>query len=243
MNMERQPHATTELASRRLKALRIERLLGLQPVTGPLRLLEIGCGSGGISHYFATHPTLNGQVVAVDVHDNRRVREGYRYVPVQGVELPFADASFDVAISNHVIEQVGGVEEQLLHLREMRRVLRPGGIAYLAVPNRWMIEEPHYRLKFLSWLPRNWRTPYLRLRGRGNYYDCEPLQRHELESMLQRSGMSHRSLCIEGMRATFDIERPTAIATRLLARVPDAMLIPFRSAIPTLIYRLERAEQ
>lgn len=37
-----------------------------------------------------------------------------------------------------------------------------------------MLTEPHYKLKFLSWSPRRWRSPYLRLMGKGTFYDCEP---------------------------------------------------------------------
>src|SRR3546814_18660903 len=98
--------------------------------------------------------------------------------------LPFADDSFDVVLSNHVIEHVGEQPEQLAHLSELRRVLTPGGIGYLAVPNRWMLVEPHYRLAFLSWWPHAWRSPYLRLMRKGKFYDCEPLQLGQLETML-----------------------------------------------------------
>lgn len=236
----RQPHATADLYSRRLKAMKIERLLGLQSGGQTLNLLEIGCGSGGISHYFATHPGLQCNVTAVDVHDVRVVRDGYEYVPVRGVELPFADETFDVAISNHVIEHVGERADQLQHLREIMRVLRRGGVGYLAVPNRWMLTEPHYRLKFLSWLPRAWRTPYLRFRGMGRFYDCEPLELYELQSMLERTTLRHRNMCIEALRATFEIERPGSAFTRLLANVPDSLLRPMVAAIPTLVFRLQR---
>lgn len=72
---ERKGHATTDLSSRSLKALKIERLLNLQnkPNNAPIQLLEVGCGSGGISDYFATHPSLQCEVHAVDVNDNRKV--------------------------------------------------------------------------------------------------------------------------------------------------------------------------
>lgn len=236
----RQPHAVTDLASRRLKALKIERLLGLRQLPQPIRLLEIGCGSGGIAHYFATHPGLQCVVTAVDVHDNRQVRDGYAYHNVQGVELPFDDQQFDAVISNHVIEHVGDAAAQLLHLQEIRRVLAPTGIAYLAVPNRWMLTEPHYRLKFLSWLPHAWRSPYLRWMGKGEVYDCEPLQMHELERMLAAAGLLYRNQCVEGWRATFEIERPTHWSTRLLAHCPDALLTQLNPIVPTLIYRLEQ---
>src|SRR3546814_5510744 len=115
--------------------------------------------------------------------------------------LPFADDSFDVVLSNHGIEHVGEQPVQLAHLAELRRVLTPGGIGYLAVPNRWMLGEPHYRLAFLSWWPHAWRSPYLRLMRKGKFYDCEPLQLGQLETMLDEAGFRYRNICIEAWRS------------------------------------------
>jgi hypothetical protein len=54
----------------------------------------------------------------------------------------------------------------------MRRVLRPGGVVYLAASNRLKIVEPHYGLPFLSMLPRPLAHLYLRLtRGENRYYE------------------------------------------------------------------------
>lgn len=241
-NEIRQPHAVLDLPSRAWKAEKIARFLALSSRKQPLRILEIGTGSGGIAHWFAHHPELRCDVAAVDVCDNRQLHDGYAFQLVEGTELPFTDASFDVAISNHVIEHVGNVEAQMRHLGELRRVLKPDGVGYLAVPNRWMLTEPHYRLKFLSWLPHGWRTPYLRWRGKGDFYDCKPLQLHELETMLDRSGVRYQNLCVEGWRATLDIERPTHLGTRLLTKVPDAILRLFNPVNPTLIYQIGRMD-
>lgn len=238
----RQPHVAFDLASRRRKALKIERLLALSRQPRPLRLLEIGCGAGGIAHYFATHPQLPCEVTAVDVQDNRQVLDGYRFVAVQGVTLPFSDARFDAVISNHVIEHVGDASAQLGHLSEIRRVLRPGGVGYLAVPNRWMLVEPHYRLAFLSWWPRPWRSPYLRLMRKGSFYDCEPLQLRQLERMLEQAGLEYQNISVRAWRETFEIERPQTRATRWLRSAPDALLEPLRRIIPTLIYRISLGE-
>ena len=236
----RQPHAVLDLPSRRLKGLKIERLLDLTHRPQPIRMLEIGTGSGGIAHYFGTHQELKCEVTGVDVVDNRLITEGYTYVLVQGVALPFAEATFDVVISNHVIEHVGDGAAQVHHLAEIRRVMKYGGVSYLAVPNRWMLTEPHYRLMFLSWWPRGWRSPYLRLMRRGEFYDCEPLEACQLESMLGGAGFGYRNLCIEAMRETFSIERPRAVATRVLGLLPDGLLRPLRGLIPTLIYQVNR---
>jgi len=236
----RQPHAVLDLPSRRFKGLKIERLLDLASRSQPIRMLEVGTGSGGIANYFGTHPTLRCEVDAVDVHDNRLVTEGFEYHQVSDTLLPFADGMFDVVLTNHVIEHVGNEQAQLSHLAELHRVLRPDGVGYLAVPNRWMLTEPHYRLKFLSWLPHEWRTPYLRMMGKGERYDCEPLQMRQLERMLDVSGFGYRNLCIEAWRATFEIEKANSFGGQMLRATPDALLLPLRRIIPTLIYRFER---
>lgn len=236
----RQPHAVLDLPSRRLKGMKIERLLDLASRPQPIRMLEVGTGSGGIAHYFGTHPQLRCDVDAVDIHDNRLVTEGYRYHLVQDTQLPFADESFDVVLSNHVIEHVGGEQAQRAHLAELRRVLRPGGVGYLAVPNRWMLIEPHYKLAFLSWLPHAWRTPYLRVMGKGSVYDCEPLQAKQLEQLFTDAKLDCCNLCIGALRATFDIEHIQSPAAGLLRHFPDRTLRPLRRIIPTLIYRFSR---
>lgn len=235
-NCERQPHAVLDLPSRNLKAMKIERLLAIATRRQPLRLLEIGTGSGGIAHWFATQADMRCEVTAVDVCDNRLVRDGYTFRLVQGVELPFNDASFDVVITNHVIEHVGDAGAQHRHLAEVHRVMASDGIGYLAVPNRWMLTEPHYKLKFLSWWPHAWRTPYLRLMHKGEFYDVEPLQMRQLERMLADAGFRYRNLCVQAWRATLEIERPGSMSQRVLNATPDTLLKPLRRIIPTLIY-------
>lgn len=238
----RQAHAVLDLKSRHAKALKIERLLKLEPGDQPLRLLEIGTGSGGIAHYFATHPTLRCEVTAVDVKDNRLVHDGYDFHLVADVELPFPAASFDVVISNHVIEHVGDDKAQARHLAEIHRVMRPQGMGYLAVPNRWMLIEPHYRLMFLSWLPHAWRTPYLHLMRKGRFYDCEPLEMRQLEHMLESADLAYRNICVEALRETLTIEKPHSIVSYLLFTTPDILISSMHRFIPTLIYSFSRKQ-
>lgn len=237
---QRQPHAVLDLPSRGRKALKIARLLDLADRPQPMRLLEIGTGSGGIAHWFAMQPELRCEVSAVDICDNRQVHDGYAFQLVQGVELPFDDASFDVVISNHVIEHVGDAQAQARHLAEIRRVMKPGGMGYLAVPNRWMLVEPHFRLPFLSWLPLPLSHAYVRAAGKGSHYDCRPLTRGSLERLLTRSQMYFEHLCVPALRLAFEIERPRTLAARALRRLPDRLIATGAALIPTLIYRLTR---
>lgn len=234
----RQPHAVLDLPSRRLKGRKIAALLDLP--AGPARLLEVGTGSGGIAHYLGTELQLQLQVESVDIVDTRLLREGYGFRRVEGVELPFPDQSFDLVLSNHVIEHVGDRETQLGHLRELRRVLRPQGRGYLAVPNRWMWVEPHYRLAGLSWLPPRLRSPYLRLRRRGEWYDCRPLSCRQLERLLDAAGLAYHRASIQALHETLRLESGHGFARRLIDILPSATLQRLAPLSPTLIYLLQR---
>lgn len=232
----RQPHAALDIMSRKQKAKKIELLLGLDNECGPLRLLEVGCGSGGICHYFGTHFSGRYEVHAVDVKDSRTIFDGFSFKVIKDTLLPYPDAIFDVVISNHVIEHVGDATAQLQHLQEIRRVLKPGGIGYLAVPNRWMLVEPHYKLAFLSWLPVGWRSPYLRLFRDAEYYDCRPLELRETEILLDNAGFIFQNRCVQGIRAVLEIEGAKNIFRKLIAILPDSLLSWMNSVNPTLIY-------
>lgn len=238
--IERLPHVSTDMPSRNFKAMKIERLLDLASRPQPIRMLEVGTGSGGIAHYFGTHPQLRCEVNAVDVCDSRLVTDGYRFQQVRDTQLPFADESFDVVLTNHVIEHVGNEQAQCTHLAELRRVLRPDGVGYLAVPNRWMLIEPHYRLAFLSWLPRRLRSRYLRLSGKGDVYDCEPLTKAILERLLASAGLKFDNVCFAALRETVTLEGNAGLVAAVIARMPVWLAPPFLPLFPTLCYLVRR---
>ena len=53
---------------------------------------------------------------------------------------------------------------------EIYRLLKPGGICYFAAGNRFQIIEVHYRLPFLSYLPKKLSNIYIRLFTNEKYY-------------------------------------------------------------------------
>ncbi len=109
----------------------------LQPRTAFLaktpgrRCLDVGCGDGVvIRQNLAVRPDL--QITGIDIYD---VGSGFPseagFVRYDGYNLPFASASFDLGAMNHVLEHV---PDPVRLLREIRRVLVPGGMFYIETP-------------------------------------------------------------------------------------------------------------
>ena len=105
-------------------------------LTPGAEVLEIGIGTGGM-----LHALLQRGVRARGVEINRSLiaesRTWFGDLPVQpvsGVELPFGDASFDLVLSFDVFEHI---RDSDAHLREVARVLRPGGRYLVQTPSKW----------------------------------------------------------------------------------------------------------
>jgi SAM-dependent methyltransferase len=215
--------------------VKIQRLLTLPPSADTRRFLEIGTGSGVMAGHFGSDLMLD--VVSVDVVDERVVEDGYEFRLVDDVILPFDDASFDVVVSNHVIEHVGASDNQLTHLREINRVMSHSGVGYLAVPNRWALIEPHFGLPFLSWLPESWRSGYVRASRKGNDYDVRPLGYRELNRMLGEAGLGFEHLEVEAVRLMGESERAGFLSTTA-RHIPNSLLAPLEPVSPTLVCKL-----
>ncbi len=119
-------------------------LLGLDRAAGAgaRRILDAGCGTGGM----AARLTPFGTVVGIDLAKFAvavcRERRGLAATAVASItELPFPDASFDLAVSMDVISDAGTGDDARA-LAELARVLRPGGRLCLNLPAyRWLAGE------------------------------------------------------------------------------------------------------
>ncbi|WP_188193868.1 class I SAM-dependent methyltransferase [Nonomuraea sp. SYSU D8015] len=95
------------------------------------RLLDVGCGTGVVT---AAALALGAEVTAVDP-DPAMVELAARRHPYATIrkaalpDLPFADEAFDAVAGNFVINHVPDTAESL---KELRRVLRPGGALALS---------------------------------------------------------------------------------------------------------------
>lgn len=79
-----------------------------------------------------------------------------------GRTFPFLDNYFDYCYSTSVLEHMSYPAEVL---REIARVLVPGGRFYLSFPNKYALKESHTGLWLISWLPRPLTQFILRLTG------------------------------------------------------------------------------
>jgi len=107
-------------------------LVSLAGVTGGMRVLDVGTGTGVAAETAATAGALP---VGVDRSQGmlavgRRARPHLRLVAADAIDLPFPAAAFDVVVSNFVLAQFTKAETAL---HDIVRVLRPGGALAVSV--------------------------------------------------------------------------------------------------------------
>ena len=156
------------------------------------------------------------------MQDQRFEKEGYGFSLITDESLPFPDASFDVVISNQVLEHVWNQER---HIAEIHRVLKADGVAYLSTPNRFTFVEPHYHLPLLAWFGDAFATRYLRL-IRGTPWDVKLLSFRALQKLLTPQFHIHDAIptVMRNPLAYSQTTNPTV--ARWLPRVPSILWSP-----------------
>lgn len=165
------------------------RILHLAPETGVARALRSLPGA---------------EYISGDIEPGRAMRV------VDLTKLEDADASFDFLFVSHVLEHI---EDDHEAMSEMRRVLAPGGIAYVEVPvlrqetlEDFSIREPEARRLAFG------QVDHVRVCGA------------DYKSRLERAGFRVETLSVAGQFSTAEIER-----SRLLLKLPEAQ----RAAMPS----------
>jgi len=95
------------------------------------RILDVGCGTGANLLMLAEYGDAEGVDISEDALAFCRERGLDKVRLGAGEQLPYEDGTFDLVTALDVVEHM---DDDLAGLREMRRVLRPGGRVLLFVP-------------------------------------------------------------------------------------------------------------
>jgi SAM-dependent methyltransferase len=126
-------------------------------------ILDFGCGAGRLVR---TGLDAGLSIRGVDVyyagaHDRAEARAagllGTAIAEPAGGRLPFADGEFDLVVNNQVMEHVADLDRVL---REIHRVLKPGGLLLSLFPARDVWREGHIGIPFSHRLPRGSRVRF-----------------------------------------------------------------------------------
>ena len=147
------------------------------------KLLNVGCAHGPDFLPFRKDFELLGLDTST-----RMLRQALRYsakfhfqanlVLADAVSLPFPDNTFDRAISVATYHHIEGIKERERAFRELRRVLKPGGEAFITVWNHW---QPRFWLK-----SKEQQVPW-RLKGKTVYRYYHLFSYGELKRLLARA--------------------------------------------------------
>lgn len=107
-------------------------------------VLDLGCGRG--SFHYQAYPF---RTIATDLHLHRDVVDERRqhtwYIHSDSNAIPLAAASVDVVICHNTLEHF---PDYAVTLAEIRRVIRPDGWLWIAVPNGFGLDDALYRFVF-----------------------------------------------------------------------------------------------
>ncbi len=109
----------------------LDRVIDDLGLGAPIEILDAGCGSGRNMIELARRGTVTGVELSAASVEKARARGCGEVIEGSVLSMPFADGSFELAVSLDVIEHL---EDDLGALRELRRVVAPSGALLVTVP-------------------------------------------------------------------------------------------------------------
>ncbi len=124
-----------------------QELIRLAQIHQDSRVLEIGCGGGGLLRMLqaqGAHP-VGVDTLKAALHLAQKQLAADVCVQLihvgKDITLPFRDGSFDVVLAQHVIEHLPNADVALV---EWRRLIKPHGRLVLATPNALYPDPIHF---------------------------------------------------------------------------------------------------
>jgi SAM-dependent methyltransferase len=182
------------------------------------RLLDLGAGAGIVE---AMHfRGLCAEVSGIDLDERVLTNPHLDAAEVASADhLPYPDASFDLVVCDNVLEHLDHPE---IVLREVARVLRPGGSFLAKTPNR-----NHYMPAIARATPHAFHQFYNRLRGRASADTFPTLYRANTRAAIERLARDAGLLVeaidfVEGRPEYLRLTVPTYLAGYLYERIVNS---------------------
>lgn len=108
----------------------------LQQIPPNSKILELGCGNGGIWEVNLKHIPEDWEIILSDFSEGMlkkanenlsKVRGRFQYKIIDAQSIDYEDNSFDVVIANHMLYHIPDLD---LALSEIKRVLKQGGLFF-----------------------------------------------------------------------------------------------------------------
>lgn len=136
-------------------------------------LIDAGCGYGHNSFEFSKYVK---KVIAIDTNpkaiatcNKQKKKTGngnLKFITVNAETIPLQTETADIVISQQVLEHV---QNQKKYMREIYRILKKKGVLYLSVPNKFYPIEPHFKIPFMSLMPKFIANFIARKKGANNF--------------------------------------------------------------------------
>jgi len=167
------------------------------------RVLDLAGGTGDIAALLLARVGSSGSVVLGDINAamlragrdrllDRGLVRNLEYAQLNAEALPFPDAAFDAVT---IAFGLRNVTDKALALREMQRVLKPGGrvlvLEFSAVQSEWL--KPLYEFHSFQVLPRL--GEFIANDAESYQYLAESIRKHPdqatLKAMIEAAGFGH----------------------------------------------------
>lgn len=193
--------AANDIPTKGIEIKPLERLLALHPPQkGVTRLLDLGCGSGALSHEMAGQ---GYKVVGVDINKSAIEQASNQHKEREDLELSFLArdsaneggldlpcAPFDLVVCQLVISVVGGINERKQLLLNAWNALAPGGSLFVSASGISDAINPQYGQLYLQDAPLTGEDyTYFSRDNKGDIlYETHHFSVPELQSLLEVVG-------------------------------------------------------
>lgn len=195
-----------------------------QPIAPDARVIEVGSGAHGLIFYFGSSHGIGVDPLAVSYGSLfPRWQSCAPTVAAVGESLPFPDRSFDVVLCDNVVDHA---ESPAKIVRELTRILVPGGLVYFTV-------NIHHRVYAVAaGVHSSWRAV-------GVPYEVGPFADHTTHLTLNAAKDLFQNLPLKILSAKSNVDETRARARKLPPRhVGDRLKrVFFKNALYEVIAR------